>query len=92
MRIGPTAGDQPTVPAQQRLRPHQEDAPRAARQHPAEPREQQTIVRREPRTSDLPAKDREFVAEHQNLDLLRPVATPDEDDQLQQATDDGVQG
>jgi hypothetical protein len=32
VRIGPAAGDQPAVPAQQRLRLHQEGAPRAARQ------------------------------------------------------------
>ena len=73
VRIRPAAGDQPPMPAQQRLRPDQEDAPRAARQHPAQRRKQQPVVRLEPRPADLPAQDRQLVPEHENLELLRPI-------------------
>jgi len=49
-------------------------------------------VRLKSRLSGLPAKDRQLVAEHEDLQLLRSVASSDEHDQLQQATDDDVQG
>jgi hypothetical protein len=48
-------------------------------------------VRLEPRPPDLTAKDRQHVAEHENLQLLRSITSPDEHDQLQQATDDNVE-
>jgi hypothetical protein len=35
VRVGPRSGDQPPVPAQQRLRPDEETRPAASRQHPA---------------------------------------------------------
>ena len=35
VRVGPRPGDQPPVPAQQRLRPDEETRPAASRQHPA---------------------------------------------------------
>ena len=46
----------------------------------------------EPRLADLPAKDRQLVAEHENLKLLRPLTTPNEHDQLKQATEHDVYG
>jgi hypothetical protein len=49
-------------------------------------------VRLESRLPDLAAKNRQLVAEHKNLELLRLVAAPNEHDQLQQAADDDVQG
>jgi hypothetical protein len=55
------------MPAQERLRPHQESVPRAARQHPAQRRQQQSVVRLESRLPGLSAKDRQLVAEHKNL-------------------------
>jgi hypothetical protein len=79
------------MPSQQRLRPHREGVSRPARQHPAERRQQHLIVRLEPRLPRLPAKDRQLVAEHENLQLLRPVASSDENDQLQQPADNDVQ-
>jgi hypothetical protein len=49
-------------------------------------------VRLEPRPADLPAKNRQLVPQHENLQLLRPLTTPEEHHQLQQAADDEVQG
>lgn len=81
-----------TMPVQQRLRPHRESVPAAPRQHPAQRRKQQPVVELEPRLFGLPTKNRQLVPEHKNLQLLRPLTTPNQHDQLQQAADDDVQG
>jgi hypothetical protein len=78
------------MPVQERLGPHQESAPRAARQHPAQRRQKQSVVRLESRLPGLPAKDRQLVAEHEDLQLLGSVAAADKHDQLQQPTDHDV--
>jgi hypothetical protein len=80
------------MPRQQRLRPDRERSPRAARKHPAERRQQDTVVRLEARTADLTAKDRQLVAEYENLEFLRSILPAEQHDQLQQAADDDVQG
>jgi hypothetical protein len=49
-------------------------------------------VKLEPRRADLPAKNRQLMPEHENLQLLRPVTTPEEHYQLEQAADDDVHG
>jgi len=46
----------------------------------------------EPRPVDLAAKNRQLVAEHENLQLLGSVAAADKHNQLQQAADDDVDG
>jgi hypothetical protein len=71
------------VPAQQRLRPHQESLPAAARQHPAQRRKQQPVVRLEPWPANLPAEDRQLVPKHENLELLVAIAPRHEHNQLQ---------
>ena len=55
-------------------------------------RKQHPVVKLEPRLANLPAKNRQLVPEHENLELLRPLATPEEHHELQQAADDDVQG
>jgi hypothetical protein len=90
VRVGPPASDQPAMPVQKRFRLHKEGIPGAARQHPAERRQQQPVVRLTPRLADLPAKDRQLVTEHENLEILGSVAAAEKHDQLQQATDDDV--
>jgi hypothetical protein len=79
------------MPGQQRLRPHREGVPGAARQHPAACRQQQPVVWLKPWPVELAAKNREFMAEHENLQLLGSVTAGDEHDQLQQAADDDVE-
>ncbi len=90
--IRPLVSDQPAMPAQERLRPHEKDAPTAARQRAAQCCEQEPIVGFKPRLADLPAKDRQLVAQHENLELLLTIAAGDEHDQLQQAADKNIQG
>jgi hypothetical protein len=79
------------VPAQQRLRPHQEDIPAAARQRAAQRGKQQSIVLLKARPPDVAAKDRQLVPEHENLQLLRPIASSTEHHQLQQPAYDDIQ-
>jgi hypothetical protein len=80
------------MPSQQRLRPYKECVPAAPRQHPAQRREQQSVVRLETRLADLAAQNRKFVAKHENLQFLRPILPTEEHDQLQQPTHDDVKG
>jgi hypothetical protein len=78
--------------AQERVWPYQKGVPAPPRQRPAQRRKQHPVLRPEPRLTDLPAKDRQLVPEHKNLQLLRTITAPDENDQLQQPADDDVQG
>jgi hypothetical protein len=86
VRVRPVVGDQAPMPAQQRLRSHRERPPRATRQHPAERGQEQPVARREPRSPDLPAQDRQLVAQHQDLKLLGALAAPEQHHQLEQTT------
>jgi hypothetical protein len=45
----------------------------------------------ESRAADLTAKDRQLMAQHQNLELLGSILAPEEHEQLEQAADDDVQ-
>jgi hypothetical protein len=74
-------GDEPPMPAQQRFWPHQERLPRAARQHPAERRQEQPIARRELRPPHLPPQNRQLMPQHQDLQLLRAIAAPEQHQQ-----------
>lgn len=60
--------------------------------HPAERRQQDPAMCLEAQPPDPAAKDRQLVAKHENLELLGSIATTEEHDELEQATDDDVQG
>jgi hypothetical protein len=79
------------MPAQQRLRAHQERVPTVLRQHPTQRRKQKPIVPLEPRSIGVPAKNRQLVSKHANLQLFRPITSAEEHDQLQQPSNDDVQ-
>jgi hypothetical protein len=49
-------------------------------------------VRLEARAADLAAKDRQLVAKHQNLQLLVSIPAAEEHNELEQTTDNDVQG
>jgi hypothetical protein len=78
------------MPGQQRLRLHRKRGPGAARKHPAERRQQDSVVHLEPRAADLTAKDRQLMAEHENLELLRSIPATEQHEQLQQTADDDI--
>jgi hypothetical protein len=92
IRLGPAASHEPSMPGQQRLRLDEERVPAAPRQHSAQRREKNPIAWFKTRLFDLPAKDRQFMAEYEDLQLLRPLTTAEEHDQLQQAAADDVEG
>jgi hypothetical protein len=85
MRIRPTARDQLTMPAQECSGRNQERSfPRRPGQHTAERRQKRSIRRRQLRTCHLPLKHLQLVTEQQNLDLLLPLRTTPDDEQLEQ--------
>ena len=49
-------------------------------------------MRFEARPPDLAAEDRQLVPEHEDLEFLGSLAAAEEHDELEQATDDDVQG
>jgi hypothetical protein len=53
-------------------------------------REQHSVAKLEPRLPDLPTKNRQLMPQHQNLQLLRPLAPPQQHHQFQHAADDDV--
>jgi len=61
------------------------------RQHLAQCRKQQPVVRLNPRPANLSAKDRQLVPEHENLQLLRTITSREQHDQLQQLSNDDIQ-
>jgi hypothetical protein len=87
VRIGPGAGDQPPMPAQQCLGLDEEARPAAARQCPAERGEQGAVGGLEPGACDLAAEHGELVAQHQYLQVLGGVAASQQDQQLDRAAE-----
>ena len=71
VRIRPAARDQLTVPAQQRLRLDREARPSDPRQRATQRCQQRSISPRQLRLQSLPTEHREFMAQHQDLELLR---------------------
>jgi hypothetical protein len=75
VRVGPRAGDQPPVPAQQRVGLHDKARPARPRQQTADRGEQRPISRLQPGMWDLAAKDGDLVAQDQDLQVLGSVTS-----------------
>jgi hypothetical protein len=60
--VGPAAGDQAPMPAQQRTRGNEEARPAGSRQRPADRREQGPVSGLQPGTWGLPAEDGQLMA------------------------------
>jgi hypothetical protein len=84
MRVRLTAGDQLTVPAQQRVGPDRKPRPPGSRQRTAQRRQERTISARQLRPIGLPAEDCELVAQDENLQLIRTAWPPEQPDQREQ--------
>jgi hypothetical protein len=84
--VGPRAGNQAPMPAQQRLWRHEEARPAGAGQHPADGGEQRPIGGLQPGTRGLAAQHRELVAQHQDLQVVGGVAAGQQHQQLDGAT------
>ena len=79
------------MPCQERLGLHEEGVPGAARQNAAERRQEESVLGLDARPADLAAKDRQLMAEHEDLELLCAITAGDEHDQLKQAAERDVQ-
>jgi hypothetical protein len=87
VRVGPHAGDQPAVPAQQRLGFDQEARPAGSGQRAADRGEQGPVSRFQPGTWGLATEDRELVAQDEDLQILDGVAAgKQQHEQLKGAT------
>jgi hypothetical protein len=84
-RIRPRAGDQATMPAQQRLRLDKEAGPARSGQHAADRSQQGTVGGLEPGPWDLAAQDAELVAQDQEFQVLGGIAAGQERKQLDRA-------
>src|SRR6266508_6490492 len=90
VRVRPPARDQLPVPAKQCLRLEREDCPRGPRQRAAQRRQQRAIRPRQLRPRDLPAEDRQLVAEDEDLQLLRATRPPQQPHQREQVPDNEI--
>jgi hypothetical protein len=70
---GPAARDQLAMPAQQRYRRRKERRPRRHWQRAAQRGQQQPVGRPQPRAADLTLQDMQLMAQHKDLELLRPL-------------------
>jgi hypothetical protein len=81
---GPVAGHELAMPAQQRVRSDRKARPSESRQRATQRRQKRTIAARQLRPSGLPAEDRELVAQHKDLQLVRTAWPPQQPDQREQ--------
>ena len=84
--VGPRTGDQPPMPAQQRLGLDQEARPMSPGQDATDRGKQRPVGGLQPGTWSLAAQDRELVAQHQDLEVLGGVAAGEQREQLDGAT------
>jgi hypothetical protein len=90
-RVGPLAGNQIAVPAQQRRRRHEEDAPRPARQQPRERSQQHPVPIAQIGPVHPAAQHGDLMPGREDLDLLGPVTAPEQDQELKDTAQDQVQ-
>jgi hypothetical protein len=86
VRGGPGVGDQPPMPAQQRLGLDEEARPAGSRQDAADRSEQRPVGGLQPGSWGLAAEDGELVAQHQDLEVLGSVTAGEQHEQLDGAT------
>jgi hypothetical protein len=82
VRVGPGAGDQASVPAQQRVGRDEEAGPATSGQHAADRGEQRPVGGFQPGAGHLAAEHRELVAQHEDLQVLGGVAADQQHEQL----------
>ena len=87
MRVGPGAGDQAPVPAQQPLRGDEEAGPAGSGQDTADRGKQGAVGGLEPGAWGLAAEHGELVAEHQDLQVLGGLAAGQQHEQLDRAAE-----
>jgi hypothetical protein len=84
-RVGPVAGNNAPVPAQQSRGRQDESAPARAGQQPARGCEQKPVARAELGPTCLPAQHGKLVPQHDDLQLFAAFRTRAQEHKLQQA-------
>jgi hypothetical protein len=82
VRVGPCAGDQPPVPAQQRVGLHEKARPAFSGQRAAEGGEQGPVGGLQPGTWGVPTQGGELVAQDEDLQVLAGVAAAEQGEHL----------
>jgi len=87
MGIGPSSGNEPTVPGEQRLGRHREAGPARAGEEATQRRQERTIGGLVGKTSDLASEHSDLVTQRQQFDLVGALRANHQDSQLQQASE-----
>ena len=74
-RVGPPSPNKPAMPTQQRVRADEERLPARSPQKPAGRSQEDTVAVLQTRAGDLPAKNRQLVSKHNDLELLELTRT-----------------
>ena len=90
-RIGPASRDKLAMPADERVRRDEERVPALARNAPARSGEERPIGPPKCRPRDLTPKDREFVAKHDDRELLELLGAARKRDKLKQSLQSDVE-
>jgi hypothetical protein len=91
MRIRPAARHQLSVPTQKRRRRHEERSPRTPRQHTAKRSQQRPINWTQLRARHLTLEHAQLLAQQQDLDLLFPLRSEPQRDELMEMPQRPVQ-
>ena len=89
-RVGPLTVNQVAVPAQQSRWGHEENAPRPAGQQPRERRQHHPVPVAQIGPVHPAAQHGHLMPEHEDLNLLGPVTSRKQDQELKDTTEDEV--
>jgi hypothetical protein len=87
----PAAADQVAMPAQHRLRAHEQPRPAPGGNQPAQRRLQRPIGPRRPRPGDLPTQHRQLMTQQEDFGRLRAVAAGEQPQPAHHRPDNQVQ-
>src|SRR4029079_18697691 len=87
MRVGPVAGDESSMPAQDCGGRDHEGVPAVSLQYAAQTGEDDTVAVVEARMWDPAAEHLDLFAQHEDLDILGPIALTTKDHQRQDPTE-----
>ncbi len=79
------------MPAQNRVRSHEEHRPAITTEHTSERGEERTVLQLETRTRDLASQHSELMTQHEDLDILRTIPTSAQHQQVDHESDKTVE-
>jgi hypothetical protein len=79
------------MPTQDRVRSDEEDRPAITAEHASERGEDRSVLRFEARSGDLALQDGELMAQHEDLEILGPIAAAAQHQQVDHEPDETVE-